>query len=446
MHLPLAQRTRTAAILAAVFLLAAVGRTLVTSAAEDPRGEVAGIFSSRPSSVHVVAPGVARTAERLQRRLIRTYNLSVSLHTLERAIEEQRRLMRLTVTVTVAASDGHAFVPWVVTLHRYPSWMRARLTRDFRFEMDREVMAAFLKAYPPEEIPLPTDAVVTRLTDDAGVLRAEIFGTAVPGYRLDPDDTAEVLAHAYSADISQVVIGARPEDGKIINQTGMELGSLELLAEGRSNFAGSGLGRKANVRRGLDEFLGGVVVPPGATFSFNAAVHNMKDSGWQMAMGIFEGEELRLVPGGGICQVATTVYRSALLAGLPIERRAPHSLYVSYYEQYGVGIDAAVFPGRQDLVFRNDTPGHLLIQAAWQGEDAYVRLYGTTDGRSATLMGPYFRTNAPADLLVNGRALRGNEIAWLQDVRRPDGTVTRTVVLSGYRGMPASLARKYATP
>ena len=73
---------------------------------------------------------------------------------------------------------------------------------------------------------MPVDAVITRLTDDAGVLRAETFGTAVPGYRLDAEDTAEVRAHAFSAGIPQAVIGARPEAGESINQTGRELGSM----------------------------------------------------------------------------------------------------------------------------------------------------------------------------------------------------------------------------
>ena len=49
------------------------------------------------------------------------------------------------------------------------------------------------------------------------------------------------------------------------------------------------------------------------TFSFNQVVGDISvASGWQMGLGIFNGgQDLLPVPGGGICQVATTLYRAA---------------------------------------------------------------------------------------------------------------------------------------
>jgi vancomycin resistance protein YoaR len=91
------------------------------------------------------------------------------------------------------------------------------------------------------------------------------------------------------------------------------------LSTGRSNFKGSGAGRKSNVRKALNERVNNIFVPAGAVFSFNDTLGTVSTgNGWQMALTIFDGVDLRPAPGGGICQASTTVYRAALAAGFPI--------------------------------------------------------------------------------------------------------------------------------
>ena len=144
--------------------------------------------------------------------------------------------------------------------------------------------------------------------------------------------------------------------------------------------------------------------------------------------------ELRPTPGGGICQVSTTLYRAILFGGFPVLQRRSHSLYVTYYKKYGVGLDATIFPGSQDLVFLNDTPGNLIIQATVENADEIVvNIYGIPDGRTVALEGPYMSENAPDDLRVNGRRLTQKEIAWKQQIRYNDGRIEENVILSYYR-------------
>ncbi|MCX7967413.1 MAG: VanW family protein, partial [Armatimonadetes bacterium] len=59
-----------------------------------------------------------------------------------------------------------------------------------------------------------------------------------------------------------------------------------------------------------------------------------------------------LVPswGGGVCQVSTTLYVAALLAGMEILERHNHAIAPSYVS---TGMDAAVAYGVADLKFRN---------------------------------------------------------------------------------------------
>jgi vancomycin resistance protein YoaR len=87
-----------------------------------------------------------------------------------------------------------------------------------------------------------------------------------------------------------------------------------------------------------------------------------------------------LVPsiGGGVCQVATTIFNAAFETGLPIKERHNHSFYISHYP---TGRDATVSWGGPDLVFRNDLEHAILIKAGGNSATFTVSFYGTREGR-----------------------------------------------------------------
>ena len=89
----------------------------------------------------------------------------------------------------------------------------------------------------------------------------------------------------------------------------------------------------------------------------------------------------RTIPeyGGGLCQVATTVFRAAIAAGLPIAERKNHAYRVVYYEP--AGKDATIYLPKPDLKFTNDTGEHILIQSRIEGDELFFDFWGTKDGR-----------------------------------------------------------------
>ena len=106
--------------------------------------------------------------------------------------------------------------------------------------------------------------------------------------------------------------------------------------------------------------IDGKLIAPGATFSFNNATGaRTADKGFREAPVIINGE-LTTGLGGGVCQVSTTVFNAAFEAGVPIESRTNHALYISHYPQ---GRDATVNYPDTDLKFRNDTGRWLLLRA-----------------------------------------------------------------------------------
>ncbi|MBI1934628.1 VanW family protein [Candidatus Peregrinibacteria bacterium] len=248
---------------------------------------------------------------------------------------------------------------------------------------------------------------------------------------------ASALSQGHSSAVS---VPLEYEEGRMYLPQEEEQKHLVLLASGRSNYAGSHWGREKNIEKAVRAHLNNIFIPPGATFSFNAPLGGpvTQSRGWYEALGIFgNGDELRPTPGGGLCQTSTTVYRAILAGGFPVMERRSHSLYVGYYKKYGVGLDATIFPGSQDLVFANDTSSYLLMQATTEGKDVIVNIYGVPDGRQVALDGPYFQTTAPDDLLVNGRKLREKEIAWIQRIIRPSGEEQTNIIVSSYKkGIP----------
>ena len=81
----------------------------------------------------------------------------------------------------------------------------------------------------------------------------------------------------------------------------------------------------------------GLLVPPGATFSMAQQIGDISlDNGYAEAP-IIVGDRTINGVGGGVCQVSTTLFRTAFFAGFPIVDRTPHAYRVGYYEQTATG-------------------------------------------------------------------------------------------------------------
>lgn len=193
-----------------------------------------------------------------------------------------------------------------------------------------------------------------------------------------------------------------------------ELGIKELIGVGTSTFRGSIASRVYNISLAASR-LNGVLIKPGETFSFVNTLGDISAlTGYQQAY-IIQGNQTILGDGGGVCQVSTTFFRAALNAGLPIVERHPHSYRVSYYEQDSPpGIDATIYHPTVDIKIKNDTPGHILIQTFTDTKNMTLRfeLYGTSDGRTATISKPVVSSviPPPEDLYIDDPTLPSGEI------------------------------------
>ncbi len=164
------------------------------------------------------------------------------------------------------------------------------------------------------------------------------------------------------------------------------LGLKEIIGEGRSNFAGSPKNRIYNIKRALQQFTG-IIIKPGAEFSFVDYLGEVDGEHGYLPELVIRNNKTEPEFGGGICQVSSTVFRAAIYSGLKITERRNHSYAVQYYKPYGM--DATIYVPRPDLKFLNTTPGAIFMQPEISGSDLIFRFFGTRDGRTTAVDGPY---------------------------------------------------------
>lgn len=156
----------------------------------------------------------------------------------------------------------------------------------------------------------------------------------------------------------------------------------------------------------------------------------------------------RTVPslGGGVCKVATTLYNVAILAGMTIIERHPHSMLVPYVPP---GRDAAVAWGHKDLKIQNPYESPVVIWAEVKDLTLFVAMYGSHVPPEVVWKHEEFAREAkPTIRRANSKLDPGEEDVVVEGydgmtvkteliLTFPDGTVVeRNLGVDYYRPMP----------
>lgn len=318
--------------------------------------------------------------------------------------------------------------------------------RKITVSLDSEKLNKYIDETISKDIEVAEEPI-SIYTDESG--KVVIKGTGRDGKKIQRENLKTALELAMNEEIGEVPLTTVTTLSPVtISSDLQEMGIKELLGVGHTSFFGSPPNRVHNINVGVERF-NGVIVKPGEEFSFNNTLGVVDDTtGYKKELVITKDGT---VPeyGGGLCQVSTTAYRAALFSGLPITARAPHSYAVSYYSQVlGYGLDATIYLGGQDFRFRNDTPGAILIQSYADGMHAYFKFYGTSDGRTVKMDGPYVsdRTSAPAEAIYEvseklgpgekkqvERNHPGLTALWYRTVTTKDGREFKDEIVSKYK-------------
>lgn len=228
------------------------------------------------------------------------------------------------------------------------------------------------------------------------------------------------LQKMLTLDVQELNLITREKNAEITKELMGDLGIKELIGKGVSNFAGSPKNRIHNIKV-ASEKLNGLLIKSGEIYSLVENIGEVNaENGYLPELVI---REHKTIPefGGGLCQIATTNFRAAVNAGLPILERESHSYAVSYYDPQGT--DATIYIPHPDLKFINDTAGFILLQTKIEGYDLIFEFYGVRDGREVKTEGPFY-SDRKSDGSFRAR--------WIQIVKMPNGSERKQTFFSFY--------------
>ena len=280
--------------------------------------------------------------------------------------------------------QGNEEEAWVISLETIRSWFEPYV-RGYSSKQDIRISATKVGGYLASIAPsvnIQSVSAKFMLVDN----KAEEFMPSSYGRRLNIEKSKGLIINAIIYNWSDVTLPMDPVEPEITLDKISNLGITTLIGRGETDFKGSSEARIHNIKVGSAKH-NGTILKPGEEFSFNSILGEVNEkNGYQSELVIKRGK-LTYEAGGGLCQVSTTLFRSAIMAGLPILERRPHSFPVRYYNPQG--FDATVYPGVVDLKFKNDTSNHILIQSRIEGTRLIFDIYGPSNERQVALEGPF---------------------------------------------------------
>lgn len=202
----------------------------------------------------------------------------------------------------------------------------------------------------------------------------QVVASSIDGKKVKIDELASRLKEALDNGKNEVDIPVDIKKPEVRDDNLVELGLKELISTGWTDFSGSPVNRIHNVKTGASKF-NGVLIKKDESFSFNETLGPVEASTGYLPELVIKKDKTVPEYGGGLCQVSSTAFRAALNAGLPILSRSAHAYPVVYYKPFGV--DATIYLPSPDLIFKNDTPGYILVQTRISANKLFFDFYGT---------------------------------------------------------------------
>lgn len=201
------------------------------------------------------------------------------------------------------------------------------------------------------------------------------------GYRLDTEPLARLLSawagqalnRPEQAGEAQLPLGLETLRPALTLERLQRQGVERKIGGFSTSFSRSSEGRAYNVTS-TAQVLNDWELAPDEIFDYSRIIQTAREHyGFREAPVIVNG---KVVPGigGGICQVSSTLYNAALLAGLEIVERRNHSTPINYVP---MGRDATFAEGYLNFRFRNTTGHHVVIRTEVVERVLTVKLFGT---------------------------------------------------------------------
>ena len=204
------------------------------------------------------------------------------------------------------------------------------------------------------------------------------------------------------------------------------------------------------------EALDGLIIKPGEEFSFNNTTGNRTEEKGYRPAGAYVNGVLSEEPGGGVCQVSSTLYNAVIFAGLTTTERHAHSYeptYVTPGEDAMVSYDGYAGP---DMKFVNTCDTAIAIRAVLTGQTLTCSIIGIPileDGVSIEMESKKIADlDPPAPEYIEDKSLKKGKEVVISEAKKGSSWATTYIVKkngsiikeepfhnSTYRGKPAKI-------
>jgi vancomycin resistance protein YoaR len=162
----------------------------------------------------------------------------------------------------------------------------------------------------------------------------------------------------------------------VASPEGPELPVLSLIGEFSTEYDIEDTDRNINLSLAA-QAVHGKVLEPGDVYSFNREAGERTEAKGYRYANVVVGDHLEPGLAGGICQVTTTLFNAAALAGLDFPYVTAHGIPVEYVPP---GMDAAVAWDYLDLKIKNNTAQKVAFGAWVEDGLVTVKVFGKPDG------------------------------------------------------------------
>lgn len=264
--------------------------------------------------------------------------------------------------------------------------------------VDEEKVDAFIKKKCAGIVGAPVDASIVR---ENGTFK---ITPGSSGKVVDLDATSQAIDEALTGGNSGVGAAAKTEDAQAETESGAEetkaaadsaadgiikvtavvneeeprikeddLKSIkDVLGTCTTDFSSSGAARSKNLANGAAKINGKILMPGDTLSGYECMSPFTTENGYFTAAAYENGQVVDSV-GGGVCQIATTLYDASLMAELTITQRQNHSMIVNYVKP---SMDAAIAGTYKDIKITNpyDTP--IYVEGGTSGRKLTFTIYG----------------------------------------------------------------------
>lgn len=277
---------------------------------------------------------------------------------------------------------------WTISEEKIIDWVTFKKVRNgaawnLDVELDSEKAAQEIEKLTTNIASKPKDAQFEIVEDTVTIVPSE------NGVKVDVKRAIEgMLEASKTSDNRQTMLATEVAEPKLTTEDAKNMGIKEKVSSYTTHYDASQTSRVHNIKT-LAAELDGMILAPEEVFSFNGNIGPRTASkGYKEAPAIINGE-LQPSLGGGVCQVATTLFNTVFFGGYEVVERSNHSLFISHYP---TGRDATVSYGGPDLKFKNNSKNYMLIKTNASSRTLTINFYSTSQGVEVT-----YTTSAPSN-------------------------------------------------